>query len=135
MSIANRRTLFTLLALLAAPYLQAASYDVDLDSWLEESRPTQKHGSDSELSVKNASGDDMRAVLHYDIGSIAADANITSATAWFWVTSKDASGDAVNVHRVTKNWNENSAKWNTLASDYDATASAAFTPTNDSTLR
>lgn len=117
---------------LALPvFAHAATYDVDLDSWLKESSPNEKHGTDVELSVKTASGDDMRAVLHYDISGIAADSNITNATAYFWVTSKDDSGDPVNVHRVTKNWNENSAKWNTLADDYDSTVSGSFTPTND----
>lgn len=121
-----------LFALFSAPAADAQGFrDVIADTWLEEAAATQNHGSDKELSVKNAASDSYRVLIQYDLSGLAANANVTVAEAWIRVTSVDASGNPVNIYRVTAAWSENTATWSSSATDYDsATVVASFVPSS-----
>jgi hypothetical protein len=93
--------------------------NVDQDAWLKESSPAENHGTDGELSVKAAAGDDMRTLYHFDLSAVPAGAQIGSATAWFYVTSNDDQG-AVNIHEVTAAWTEAAATWTTTADQFNS---------------
>ena len=94
------------------------SVTVSQDAWLKESSPDENHGSDVELSVKNAGGDGMRTVYRFDLSPIPLGSQVTSATGWFRVTGNDDSG-AVEIHAVNTDWDEGAATWNTLADSFD----------------
>ncbi len=120
------------LALAVLP-ARAANYTLstDQDSWMKEDSPSENHGSDSELSTKGTSGDEMRAIYRFDLSSVPANATVSSATLSLWVSGKDDSGNALDVHRVTANWTENGVRWVNTAGDFDSTVTASFTAPND----
>jgi Tfp pilus assembly protein PilX len=97
----------------------------DQDTWVQESSPMVPHGGDLELQVKNASGDNARALYRFDLSGIPVGAHVLSATAWFYVTTNDDQGP-VNVHRVNTDWAEGTATWDTVGGSYDPTVLAAI---------
>ncbi len=111
----------------------AATYNlsVDRDSWLKEGNPSENHGSDTELSAKSVGGEDMRAIYRFDLSAVPANAVISSAVVSLWVSGKDDSGNALDLHRVTANWTEPGVRWNNTASDFDSVVAASFTAPND----
>ncbi|MAG32028.1 MAG: hypothetical protein CL908_14190 [Deltaproteobacteria bacterium] len=122
-----------LLQALCAARVHAETVEVcvDQDTWLKESSPNEKHPSDCELSTKTDSGDRMRTLLEFDLSSLPSNVTVTSAVASLWVSGKDDPGDPVTVHRVTKNWAENGARWKNAAEDFDSTVEASFAPTQE----
>jgi hypothetical protein len=103
------------------------TYDVgtDQDTWLQELSPATPHGADPELEVKNAPGDNMLTLYRFDLSTLPAGVQVISATAWFYFTINDDQGP-VNVHRVTTNWEEATATWDTVGSAYDPAALASI---------
>ena len=95
------------------------------DTWLKESSPAENHGGDIELSVKAASGDNMRALYQFDISPIPAGSQIGSAIAWFYVAGNDDKG-AVDIHETTAVWAEGSADWTTLNDKFDSSVIASI---------
>ncbi len=114
----------------SATVTTAYTVNVDQDTWLKESSPTENHGGDSELSAKAATGDNMRALYRFDLSTIPGGAKIGSATAWFYVTINDDKG-AVNIHEVTAAWTEAGATWATMASRFNSVISASILPQTD----
>jgi hypothetical protein len=106
---------------------------VDQDAWLKQASPDENHGDDTELSCKNTPGDLMRPVYRFALPNPPANINVVSATAWFYVTSRDDSGSAVNVHRITAPWSENSVTWWDLADEWDGIVEGAFYPASEET--
>ena len=103
----------------------------DQDSFLDQGSPGANYGSDGELSAKDSVGDDKRAVFRYDLSSIPLGSTITSATAYYYVTAQDDSGNPVNIHRITDSWTEGGVTWNNTSADYNATVRGAFSPALD----
>ena len=99
------------------------------DTWLDEASGAANHGSDQNLKVKNKPAGSFRAIFQYDLSGLPINANVTEAEVWFWVNSRDNSGDPVNIYRITDSWSENTATWNNTANDYDAaTIVGSFVP-------
>jgi hypothetical protein len=98
----------------------------DQDSWLEEGNPDLNMGGDVELKAKPTLGDQKRAMYRFDLSEVPAGSNVSTATAYFWVTKND--NNPVDVHRVTEEWTELGVTWNNGAADYDGTADGTFTP-------
>ena len=91
----------------------------DQDAWLRESVPAENHGSDTELSAKNKTGDGMRTLYRFNLAAIPPGSQISSALAWLFVTGNDNKGP-VNVHRITADWTEGGATWATAGNQFDA---------------
>lgn len=103
---------------------------VDQDAWLRESAPTENYGSDVELSAKRKAGDSMRVLYRFDLTSIPAGSQISSAVAWFYVTSSDEQGP-LSVHRVTADWTEGGATWANIGQQFDSQVLAAIPAGSD----
>lgn len=91
----------------------------DQDAWLGESVPAENHGSDTELSAKNKTGDGMRTLYRFSLAAIPPKSQISSALAWLFVTGNDNKG-RVNVHRITADWTEGGATWASAGNQFDA---------------
>ena len=91
----------------------------DQDAWLGESVPAENHGSDTELSAKNKTGDGMRTLYRFNLAAIPPKSQISSALAWLFVTGNDNKG-RVNVHRITADWTEGGATWASAGNQFDA---------------
>lgn len=107
----------------------------EADTWLEQSSPNQNHGSDNELSARNQSGNNKRALYRFDLSSLPVNANVTSAEMWLRVTQSQSGNNPVNIYRVTNSWAENTANWNNLSAAFDPLVHASFVPGNSSWQR
>ncbi len=103
---------------------------VDQDAWLRESAPTVNYGSDVELSAKSKAGDSMRVLYRFDLASIPAGSQISSAVAWLYVRSSDDQGP-LKVHRVTADWTEGGATWASMGEQFDSQVLAAIPAGSD----
>jgi len=106
------------------------------DTYLEEKNPNNNYGSNNKLKIKTKNNDDKRPLLKWDLSSIPSGATITSATMSFFVT-RDRGGVTVNIHRMSTDWTEGGADWNTYdgtsnwitsGGDYNGTPEGNFTP-------
>ena len=97
----------------------AYTFTPDRDTWIKEVSPDENNGGVSLLSVKIKPGDTFRALYHYDLSSIPNDKKVLKATAWFYVDQNDAQG-SVTLHRVTTDWTETGATWNTIGSNFES---------------
>ncbi|MDH3642224.1 MAG: DNRLRE domain-containing protein, partial [Gammaproteobacteria bacterium] len=105
------------------------SLSPDRDSWLSESAPDNNFGGDTELKVKNAPSDSMRAVYFFDLSAFAPGTRVASAKLKLHVNVYD-DVDKVDIHRLTKAWLETDATWNTLAAEFDPEVFASIAPHN-----
>ncbi len=130
-----RRAICALLT--AAPLALAAFGDAQAqtflgasaDSYLKQAAPSENHGTDAELSIKNKPGDNFRTVFRFDLSGIPANANVTNAALRLRVTGVDDSGQPTRVYRVTDSWTENGVTWTNTGADYDsATVHGSFVP-------
>ena len=68
-------------------------YRFEDGAWIEEANPGLPHHDDTQLRVRNAAGNNMRALLRFNLGPLPAGSQINSATAWFhWSGTVTAGG-------------------------------------------
>ena len=95
------------------------------DTYIRGDQPSNNFGSDNKFEVRPDNGADRRGLVKFDLSSIPANATITSATLYLFEQSSK-SGQTTSLHRVTSNWNENSATWQSWGSpggDFDSSIS------------
>ena len=102
--------------------------DVLDDSWLRQSDATDRNGSSLELRARDNSNSGWRAVIRFDTSVVPAGSTVLSATAWLWVTRDDTTGKPIDAHRITDGWDEATASWSNLASDFDPAIEDSFFP-------
>jgi len=98
---------------------------VDQDAWIRSDVPTDNKAADGQLHIRFETGIIERPVYRYDLSAIPANASILSATAWFYVTDEHPEGP-VDIHRLTTDWAENDATWDTLGDKMDAAVLATI---------
>ena len=98
---------------------------VDQDAWIRNDNPTDNKAADDKLHVRFDSGIIERPLYRYDLSAIPANAPILSATAWFYVTMAHPEGP-VDIHRLTADWAETDATWNSLGDRMDAAVLATI---------
>ena len=103
------------------------SFTPDRDTWIKEAAPDENNAGASLLSVKKTPADSFRALYHFDLSSIPNNKKVTAATAWFYVTQNDAQG-AINIQRLTIDWTETGATWNTIGSNFESHAYGLIPP-------
>ena len=92
---------------------------VDQDTWIRDIQPTSNHGSEIKLDIRSEGGVIDRALVRYDLSSIPVNAAILSATAWFYVY-KDHPQGPVDIHRITADWAEADATWDSMSANFDS---------------
>jgi hypothetical protein len=100
---------------------------VDQDTWIRSDLPTANMATDSKLHIRFEAGVIERPLYRYDLSSIAPNASILSATAWFYV-SKEHPESAVDIHRITGDWSETDATWESMGSRMDTSVLASIAP-------
>ncbi len=110
------------------------SYSVyaDQDTWIDERNPGSNYGTAVDLKVRSASGNNRRALYHFDLAAIPANANVVAATIYFWVNN--SSGAPVFLHPVTGGWSENGATWSNIAAAFNPTPAGSITATANNQL-
>jgi hypothetical protein len=105
---------------------------VDQDSWIRSNNPSDNNAADTSLHVSSVGGNIERSLLRYDFASIPSKATILSATAWFYVDREHPEG-SVDIHRITADWTETDATWDSMGDKHDSTVLATIPaqPAND----
>ena len=94
------------------------TFHPDRDTWIRGSAPDSNFGGDSTLRVSNTTGDNNHALYHFELSSIPVGSRVVSATLWLYITQYDFRSDLL-IHRITKNWGEYSATWNSIGNGYE----------------
>jgi hypothetical protein len=82
------------------------------DAWIDQVNQNTSHGADTELNVKARSPQKRRALVQFDLSSIPACANISSATLTLHADSNSlATTLQHDVDRVTEAWTEGQVTW------------------------
>ncbi|MCU7935398.1 MAG: DNRLRE domain-containing protein [Candidatus Thiodiazotropha sp. (ex Dulcina madagascariensis)] len=98
---------------------------VDQDTWIRSDQPTVNKATDSKLHIRFEGGTIERPMYRYDLSPIAANSSILSATAWFYVNKEHTEGP-VDIHRLTADWAETDATWETMGNQMDSTVLATI---------
>lgn len=99
------------------------------DTSLSEFNPSIAYGASTILAVYEGTGNRNRTTIKFNLASIPADATILSASLSLFALTKSpgAGDDILNIHKLTTDWNEGSATWNTPwtnpGGDFSATRS------------
>jgi len=110
-------------ATVTTPSIASNSYSLpaDQDAWFRSDDITKNNGVDVRSHLRLESGNREYAVVRFDLSSLAAGAQINSATARFYVRAlKGHPAGPVQIHRVTTDWTEAGATWETMATNYDS---------------
>lgn len=114
---------FSVAGAAAATYNLAASSD----TWIQQDNAGANFGTATTLNTQySTTAKERRSLFQFDLSSIPSDEVIVSATLYLYV--KNTTTNPENVHQVTASWTETGATWNNIASNYNATAAATYTP-------
>lgn len=103
--------------------------NVDQDAWIRSDDITRNNGSGSDQHVRFETGKSEHALFRFDLSGIAPNTRINSAVAWFFIeANKPHPEGTVTVHRVTENWTEAGATWETMNGRYDSSVLATMPP-------
>ena len=103
------------------------SLAVSQDAWIGSFQTSLNHGNDATLHVSQSGGDSETALLRFDLSSLPAGAAILSATAWFYVNTEHPQG-ALELHRLTADWGESDATWDSMGANLDGAVIASIPP-------
>ncbi len=98
---------------------------VDQDSWIRSDQPTTNKATDDKLHIRFESGVIERPMYRYDLSAVPANVDILSATAWFYVSKEHPEGP-VDIHRLTADWTETDATWDSMGDKMDAAVLATI---------
>jgi large repetitive protein len=102
--------------------------NADNDSWLDENSSDSNFGSDQILKLRSqSSGNDMRAILGFDVPDPPAGCEVTDARLRLWAGSHTPARTLLAT-RVSNSWGENGVKWNNQPPTTGASASTASGP-------
>jgi len=105
---------------------------VDQDAWFRSDNITTNNGTTATYHLRMESGNLEYAVVRFDLSTLPAGAQIQSATSRFYVkATKGHPEGAVKVHRVTADWTETGATWETMSSNFDSTLLNMIPPQAD----
>jgi Tfp pilus assembly protein PilX len=103
----------------------SVTINVDQDTWIRSDQPTTNKAGDSKLHIRFQLGNIERPMYRYDVSSLAPNAAILSATAWFYVSKEHAAGP-VDIHLLNADWSESDATWATMGANMDSVVLATI---------
>ncbi|MDJ0709612.1 MAG: DNRLRE domain-containing protein [Woeseiaceae bacterium] len=90
--------------------------DADKDAWIRSDDTGKNNGTAASNHVRFESGKIEQVLTHFDVSTIAANAQINSAIAWFHLKAgKSHPEGAITVHAVTADWEETAVTWDSFA--------------------
>src|SRR5690606_31347461 len=103
------------------------------DTFIDANHPATIYGTAEKIEVRPDNGSDRRGLLRFNTaGVVPSNATVTSARLFLYETTSQAE-QVTMVYRVTTDWSENTATWNTpwsnAGGDFDNSISyAQFIP-------
>ena len=103
----------------------------DQDAWIRSDDVTRNNGTTAWNHVRNEAAGTEQVLTRFDISSIAAKAQISSAIAWFHLKAgKTHPQGPINVHEITADWTETGVTWESFAGRHRG-ARIAMLPAQD----
>ena len=91
----------------------------DQDAWIRSDNPGNTGGGDQHIRFEG--GNIEQALYRFDLSALPAGAQINAATAWFYLEGgKEHPEGPLTVHRITADWTEAGATWDTLNGNFEA---------------
>jgi hypothetical protein len=100
------------------------------DAWIDSGSTSQNKGDDSILKVQAKSGNNNRALLHFNLPTVPQGCTIQSATLRLYASSWK-NGRTIQALRINGSWTENGVNW----SNQPATTGTAATTSSGSGYR
>jgi hypothetical protein len=102
----------------------AYTLSADQDAWIRSDDVSTNNGATVDQHLRLENGKIEQALTRFDLSSLPKDAQILSATAWFYVTPSGAGGGAhpegpITVHGVTSDWTETGATWQNMNGEFE----------------
>lgn len=108
---------------------------VDQDAWIESGDVTSNNGASIDQHISFDTGDIVQALYRFDLSSLPASAQINSASAWFYIeVGEEHPEGPITVHRVTADWTETGATWETMNGNFEASVLAMIPPQDQSAV-
>ena len=108
---------------------------VDQDAWIRSDLTTTNNGTNIDQHIRFESGNVEQALYRFDLSSLAAGAQINSASAWFYIeANKEHPEGAITAHRVTADWTETGATWDSMNGNFEASVLATILPQAQSSV-
>ena len=104
---------------------------VDQDAWIRNDDVTKNNGATADQHIRFESGNTEHAMTRFDLAALPAGAQINSAIASFYVSIAGATGGihpegSLTVHRVTADWTELGATWETMGGNFESSILATI---------
>ena len=117
----------------------AYTLTADQDAWIRSDDVTKNNGTTADQHLRFETGKVEQALTRFDLSSLPANAQINSATAWFYITPTGPGGGAhpegpVTVHRVTADWTETDATWDTMNGNFENSTLATIPAQPDDSI-
>ena len=105
----------------------SASLPVDQDAWIRSDVVDENNGTGQGAHVMFAAGITEQGLYRFDLSSLAPGTQINSAVAWFYLKGdKNHPEGPITVHRITADWTELGAAWNTMNGGFDSAVIATI---------
>ncbi|MDJ0833729.1 MAG: DNRLRE domain-containing protein [Gammaproteobacteria bacterium] len=101
--------------------------NVDQDNWIRSDSPAVNNGNDNSLKLYFNAGTKYRPMYRFNLTGILPGSTILSATAKFHVL-KEHPLYPVTIHRITEDWAEDTATWNSMSSNLEQAILATIPP-------
>ncbi len=99
----------------------------DQDAWIRSDDPTKNNGTTASNHVRLETPNVEQVLTRFDLSSIAANSQVTSAIAWFHLKfGKVHPEGLISVHEVLADWDEAAVTWDSLNGAYRAASFAAI---------
>jgi len=92
---------------------------VDQDAWIRSDDVSRNNGTSTWNHVRNETAGTEQVLTRFDVSSISANAQISSAVAWFHLKAlKPHPEGSITIHEVTAGWTETGVTWESFAGAY-----------------
>jgi len=101
------------------------SLSVDQDGFIKNHDPGQNNGTVSKVHIQFESPKQEHVLYRFDLSSLASGAQINSAVASFYLyndVGRQHPEGPITIHRVTTDWTELDATWDTINGNFEGTA-------------
>jgi Tfp pilus assembly protein PilX len=95
----------------------------DQDAWIRSDDVSRNNGTTTWNHVRNEVAGTEQVLTRFDLSSLAAKAQISSAVAWFHIKAlKPHPEGSITIHEITADWAETAVTWESFAGAYRSSA-------------
>ncbi len=97
----------------------ALSFTADKDAWIRSDAVSMNNGKTTWNHVRREAAGTELVLTRFDVSSIAAKAQISSAIAWFHIKAGKMHPEGpITIHEITADWTETTVTWESFAGAY-----------------